>query len=445
MKKHKDLKPQPLFPRHTRFSVGDSILSIHDINYRKVKNKNAHVVSWRREPLDKTDFIYTLSDGSTVLERIFFEMVTRDEYVVEKSKNKSTKSSKEIDIYPQLTAGQLTMDHPPNYTKVLFKTSAGLKKIKSSFESRYTDDFKQKNESILDALFDKLNSDRFPTPDRLRWCSESILGCKDNSYSWRATFLMIESAGVRDSSVYASMQFMMACDYASVKWDDWRVYAEQPELAFYVMVRRAKRVNFCNKKACFIINTAKHLAIHYVHRNDDISTKERDRLLKQYCSNPSRQWGEGLPSYILSKIPGDTDLFPDINSIDGSAKVTAIDDFANVLLTAPGIKHKMKNMILWAVYGVQHGVAVDRHVQRWAVSFGMGMAHADDNLLADQLSRAVNSSHYNMINEVSAGFGQLLYCHDVHTDVVEEPRMFADNMNIVDEMEAFLVFIFFSY
>ena len=164
MKKHKDLKPQPLFPRHTRFSVGDSILSIHDINYRKVKNENAHVVSWRREPLDKTDFIYTLSDGSTVLERIFFEMVTRDEYVVEKSKNKSTKSSKEIDIYPQLTAGQLTMDHPPNYTKVLFKTSAGLKKIKSSFESRYTDDFKQKNKSILNVLFDKLQ-----LCDRMLW------------------------------------------------------------------------------------------------------------------------------------------------------------------------------------------------------------------------------------------------------------------------------------
>ena len=71
------------------------------------------------------------------------------------------------------------------------------------------------------------------------------------------------------------------------------------------------------------------------------------------------------------------------------------------------------------------------------------MAHADDNLLADQLSRAVNSSHYNMINEVLAGFGRLLFCRDVHTDVVEEMRMFADDMNIVDEMEAFLSFYVF--
>ena len=76
-----------------------------------------------------------------------------------------------------------------------------------------------------------------------------------------------------------------------------------------------------------------------------------------------------------------------------------------VLLSSPGIRHKMKNMILWAGYGVQHGVAVDRHIWQWSVSFGMWMAHADDNLLSDQLSCAVNPTHYNMIDEVSAGFG----------------------------------------
>ena len=68
------------------------------------------------EPLDKTNFIYTLSDGSTVVKRIFFERATRDkydiflervmrdEYVVEKCHTKITRSSKEIEICPQPTA-----------------------------------------------------------------------------------------------------------------------------------------------------------------------------------------------------------------------------------------------------------------------------------------------------------------------------------------------------
>ena len=210
---HHKMKPQPLFPRGTRlYHVVRGVsgeLTVWDVNYAVKDNKNFRGCY----DIDKTKFVYKLSDGSSWDETKIIEGTAGGRIRIVESKAVSTKSTRAIDVFLHPTCNQLSDEFLPNYTRSTLSERDG---VEDGFKERFNDEaFQKRNGRLLDAIHSKMfQSKKYGTPPRLLWCDEEILGRRDCGYNFHAMVLMIKSAGVSDTSVFNSSKHLLTCDYA---------------------------------------------------------------------------------------------------------------------------------------------------------------------------------------------------------------------------------------
>ena len=88
--------------------------------------------------------------------------------------------------------------------------------------------------------------------------------------------------------------------------------------------------------------------------------------------------------------------------------VDIVVDDKELLLSLPGVGYKVMVMVMFACFGTIRGIAVDRHVWRWCISNGDGMAAMDPNGFQKQIERAYFRRDWIRLNYIVAGIAQCL-------------------------------------
>jgi endonuclease III len=199
-----------------------------------------------------------------------------------------------------------------------------------------------------------------------------------------------------------------------------------------------------NRKAKDIVFSAHQLVADWLQQPQHPKQqppKKKKKLTKKPQQPKKKKKKKGpvaLPSKVytldeLKGLPSVKDILQKKNVLQDLVQLTA-------LRALHGANWKIAHLFMEAVFGLQTGIPVDRHVRRFAISFGQGMACWTDHYLQFFLGRVYASSCYVMVNVVVGGIAQLLADSKVKENLASNLRQLARSEKCVDEMECFLAF-----
>ena len=345
----------------------------------------------------------------------------------------SSSSSTSSDVYLLPTKGQKQRGWPPMVNRY-FHSRGGRHIALQGFYRRHRDPaFLGRQEQLLESLWGAILSSgaKPPRPEWKAWVTAQP-GSSDHVF--QLLVLLLQSNSARDDILAISAKEMFS------QFGLPFAICQHPASFYYFLTTStnslkddtttdmdgdgpsiSKGYNYCYQKAQNVIKLSKQLVALAYSKCSGTSMERLDQ-------EPWLAYGsmDPVPSEIIDSIPQGMRLLPDV--------------FDPIFLNRlQGVGPKIRNLVAEAGYGTIAGPALDCHMMRYTVCLGVGAAAELNNAehYTERLKDCFQRAQWQMLNEVPASIGQLLYTRKHHA-LVKAVRACARDYDLEDEILSFV-------